>query len=165
MSIRIELKGITSIESDAVVNPANEALQEGGGVCGILFRACGHRRELQKECDRYGRCETGKAVITGAYDLKAKYIIHAVGPIWRGGKYNEADLLYNAYKSSLNLAKEKNLKSIVFPLISAGIFMYPLEEAWSVAIKACKDFLEEYDIEIIFAVIDENVYNIGQSLL
>ncbi|MBQ7257514.1 MAG: macro domain-containing protein [Abditibacteriota bacterium] len=165
MGIKIIKQGISSVEADAIVNPANEALQEGGGVCGILFRECGHRRELQEECNKYGRCETGSAVLTKAYDLKAKYIIHAVGPIWRGGNNNEAELLYNAYKSSLNLVKEYGLKSVVFPLISAGIFGYPVEEAWTVALTACNDFSKEYDIEIIFAVIDEKIYNVGQSLL
>ena len=165
MSIEIKLKGITGIPADAIVNAANEGLYEGSGVCGIIFNKCGHRKELQEECNKYGRCETGSAVITKAYDLQAKYIIHAVGPIWHGGNNNEAHLLYSAYKSSLTLAKENELKSIVFPLISAGIFGYPLRDAWRVAIKACKDFLNEYDIDIIFAVIDENIYDIGQSIL
>ena len=165
MGINILLQGITSVQVDAIVNPANKYLQEGGGVCGIIFKKCGHRKELQEECNNFGFCETGKAVITNGYDLKTKYIIHAVGPVWQGGNNNEAELLYSAYISSLNLAKEYGLKSVVFPLISAGIFGYPIEKAWTVALSACNDFLKECDIDIIFAVIDENIYNIGLKIL
>ena len=156
-SIKIQKISITDLETDVVVNAANEGLWAGGGVCGAIlcgaiFRAAGHR-QLQDACDRIGHCDTGSAVITPGFQLKAKYIIHAVGPVWRDGKHNEPELLYGAYRKSLELAAENGCSSIGFPLISAGIFGYPAEQAWQTAIQACRDFLNKgNEIDIVFAV-------------
>ena len=119
-SIDIQKVSIIELEVDAIVNAANTALQHGGGVCGVIFDAAG-QRELQAACNEIGHCNTGNAVITPGFKLPAKHVIHAVGPIWRGGYDNEPKLLYSAYKQALTLAKENGLHSIAFPLISAGI--------------------------------------------
>ena len=165
--IRIQNISITDLATDAIVNAANEGLWAGGGVCGAIFRAAGHDR-LQEACNKIGHCDTGSAVITPGFRLKAKYVIHAVGPVWRGGNDHEPELLYGAYYRALELAKENSCASIGFPLISAGIFGYPLEKAWEVAIKACRDFLAvhpDYDIDIVFAVLDERIIKVGQGKL
>ena len=113
-------------------------------------------------------CDTGSAVITPGFNLPAKNVIHAVGPVWHGGNRNEPELLYSAYKSSLELAKENDLHSIGFPLISAGIYGYPLDGAWDRAITACKDFIADnpdYEIEITFCVLDDGIMKAGESHL
>jgi len=165
--IEIRKIGITKLDTDAIVNAANEGLMAGGGVCGAIFREAGHER-LQKACDEIGHCDTGSAVITPGFDLKAKYIIHAVGPVWGGGNHNEQEKLYSAYTQSLKLATESGCRSIGFPLISAGIFGYPKKEAWETAIAACMDFMEKdpaADLHIIFAVLDDEIMKIGQEVL
>lgn len=158
--IKIVNRGITDVKADCIVNAANEGLWQGSGVCGAIFKAAG-AAELTKACDRIGHCNTGSAVITPAFNLDAKYIIHAVGPVWEGGSNGEAELLRGAYATSLGLAKEKGCKSIVFPLISAGIFGYPKEDAWRIALDVCKG----YDMDTYFAVPDVNIARIGQGLL
>ena len=166
-SITIKKIGITKLDTDAVVNAANSDLAEGGGVCGYIFHDAG-RAEMTKACNKYGHCDTGSAVITPGFNLPAKYVIHAVGPIWRGGDHNEKKLLYSAYKQSLILAKENNLHSIGFPLISAGIYGYPKDLAWRKAIQACRDFIDnnpDYEIDIIFAVLDDKILAMGQETL
>lgn len=166
-NISIVKKSITAIKADAIVNAANSSLAEGGGVCGAIFAAAGSK-ELTKACSKYGHCDTGKAVITPAFNLPAKYVIHAVGPIWNGGKHEEAKLLYSAYQSSLELAKDNDVHSIVFPLISAGIFGYPKKEAWEMAIGACRHFIDKnegYEIDIIFAVLDDKIIKLGNDEL
>ena len=156
-SISIRKIGITNLDTDAVVNAANEGLWAGGGVCGAIFRAAGMQR-LQEACNAIGHCDTGSAVITDAFDLKARHIIHAVGPVWMGGESGEPEQLYGAYYSSLQLAAANGDKSIGFPLISAGIFGYPVEKAWAEAIRACRDFLAAgNDIDIVFAVLDDDI--------
>ena len=160
-SIRIEKVYITHVRTDAIVNAANEGLLAGGGVCGAIFEAAGYE-ELQKACNKIGHCDTGSAVITPGFNL-APYIIHAVGPVWKGGNNNERVLLYKAYKKALKLAKENNCESIAFPLISVGIFGYPVNRAWDVAIEACKDYGE--DLEIIFAVLSDDILKLGQKIL
>ncbi len=163
--IEIRKISITDLDTDAIVNAANEELWAGGGVCGAIFRAAG-MRELQDACNRIGHCDTGSAVITPGFRLKARYIIHAVGPVWRGGSHNEQKLLYSAYRRSLELAVENGCRSIGFPLISAGIFGYPLEEAWQTALQACRDFeVGGAEIEIIFAVLDDHILKVGQRML
>ncbi|MBP3238550.1 MAG: macro domain-containing protein [Lachnospiraceae bacterium] len=166
-NIRIQKKGITQMEVDAIVNAANEGLWEGGGVCGAIFREAGSE-DLTKACKAIGGCKTGSAVITPAFKLPAKYIIHAVGPRWNGGDNGEPEQLYGAYAASLELAKENNCHSIAFPVISAGIFGYPKKEAWHVAIQACNDFIRqnrEYDISIFFAVLDSEMMDLGGETL
>ena len=166
-SIKIKKISLTKLDTDAIVNAANEGLRQGGGVCGAIFRDAG-ADNLTKACNAIGGCKTGNAVITPGFNLPAKYVIHAVGPKWVDGNHNEPKLLYSAYKQSLLLAKENGLHSIGFPLISAGIFGYPLDGAWRKAILACHDFMRDnpdYDIKIIFAVLDDNILAVGENTL
>lgn len=164
--ITIKQISITDLSTDAIVNAANEHLQAGGGVCGAIFSAAGYDK-LQAACDKIKHCDTGSAVITSGFDLKAKYIIHAIGPIWRGGQNGEPQALYNAYKRSLELAAENECRSIGFPLISAGIFGYPLKDAWKQAVQACLDFEKSsaYSLEIVFAVLDRRIIDTGLEIL
>lgn len=165
---RIEIlkTDITKLSTDAIVNAANSGLLAGGGVCGAIFSAAGYN-ELQNACDRIGHCDEGSAVISDGFNLQAKYIIHAVGPRWIDGTHNEPQHLYGAYRKSLELAVENGCKSIAFPLISAGIFGYPLEGAWRKALQACNDFLNthENELEIVFAVIDTKIMDEGMKQL
>ena len=164
-SIKIRKTSITDLDTDAIVNAANEGLWAGGGVCGAIFRAAGHDR-LQAACDKIGHCATGSAVITPGFDLKAKYIIHAVGPRWRDGRHHEPELLYGAYLRSLELAVKNGCRSIGFPLISAGIFGYPAEQAWRKALQACCDFLGKGNrIDIVFAVLSADSAALGEKTL
>ena len=165
--ISIQKIDITKLNTDAIVNAANEGLWAGGGVCGAIFDAAGYG-ELTKACSAIGGCETGNAVITPGFRLPAKYIIHAVGPVWMGGGQNEPKLLYSAYKQSLILARENACHSIGFPLISTGIYGYPKDKAWRKAIQACLDFLKanpDYDMDIIFAVLEESIQDLGEKTL
>jgi len=162
--IKIIKRGITKMSVDAIVNAANSGLKNGGGVAGAVFSAAGVNK-LSQACDAIGGCSTGNAVITPGFDLPAKYIIHAVGPIWCGGDNNEAKLLYSAYKQSLIVAMKNDCHTVAFPLISAGIYGYPPDKAWRKALQACDDFIKsnpDYDIEITFAVIDDNILNLGE---
>nr|MBQ6242991.1 macro domain-containing protein [Lachnospiraceae bacterium] len=166
-TIEIRKISITDLDTDAVVNAANEGLRAGGGVCGAIFRAAGHRR-LQAACDQIGHCDTGSAVITPGFDLPAKYIIHAVGPVWRGGRQGEPERLYGAYYRSLELAAENGCRSVGFPLISAGIFGYPLEGAWHQAVKACREFRAQHPDtapDVVFAVLDDGIIEAGRRAL
>ena len=166
-SIKIQKIGITKLAVDCIVNAANAHLLAGGGVCGAIFKEAGYS-ELQKACDKIGHCDTGNAVITPAFKLPSKYIIHAVGPVWNGGNNNENQLLYSCYQSSMQQALENNCHSIAFPLISSGIYGYPKKEAWEVALSAVSDFQkanENYSLDVIFAVLDDNIYELGQSVL
>ena len=163
-TIAIRKIGITSVGTQAVVNAANAQLLQGGGVCGVIFKAAGAHR-LQKECDRIRHCPTGSAVITSGYDL-CDYIIHAVGPIYQGGRNNEAKDLYSCYEKALDLAKENNINSIAFPLISSGIYGYPKQEAFAIALKSCDDWIrknDDYQIKIIFAIIDDGLIELGEK--
>lgn len=164
-SVSIRKIGITKLNTDAVVNAANSGLWEGGGVCGYIFRDAGSK-EMTEACNKIGHCDEGSAVITPGFKLPAKFVIHAVGPRWSGGNRNEPALLYSAYQKSLELAKKNGLHSIGFPLISAGIFGYPIDQAWERALIACCDFIDanpEYEIEIVFAVLDDRIMQIGES--
>ena len=165
--ISIKIADITKMDVECIVNAANEHLAQGGGVCGAIFAAAG-AESLRKACSRIGHCDTGNAVITPGFGLKAKYIIHAVGPVWHGGEDGEEDDLYDCYSHSLELAMENDIHSIAFPLISSGIFGYPKQEAWEMAIYACEDFItnnEDYDIDITFAVLNEAARSLGQEML
>ena len=166
-SIKIQKIGITDLDTDCIVNAANSQLAQGSGVCGAIFRAAG-ARELQAACNKIGHCPTGGAVITPGFALKAKYVIHAVGPIWQGGSHNEPQNLYSCYRESLERAKENDCHSIGFPLISAGIFGYPKDKAWRKALQSCSDWIEEnpdYDMDIIFAVLDDRIMELGQKTM
>ena len=166
-TISLKKISIVDLDTDAVVNAANEGLRAGGGVCGAIFRSAGHDR-LQAACDRIGHCDTGSAVITPGFMLKAKYVIHAVGPVWQGGGHGEPELLYSAYFRSLELAAGSGCRSIGFPLISAGIYGYPVKEAWSRALKACGDFLDQHPeagMDIVFAVLSDEILKAGRKAL
>jgi O-acetyl-ADP-ribose deacetylase (regulator of RNase III) len=127
---------ITTLETDAIVNAANESLAPGGGVCGAIHRAAGP--ELARACAAIGRCPTGEARLTPGFGLPARYVIHAVGPVWRGGGAGEAELLASAYRSAMRLAADHGLRSIAFPAISTGIYGFPLELATPVAVSAVR---------------------------
>ena len=165
--LEIIKKGITDLDVDCIVNAANTALQAGGGVCGAIFDAAG-LSQLQKACDAVGGCEVGSAVITPGFRLKAKYVIHAVGPRWSGGKSGEAKLLSGCYQNSLQLAVENQCHSIAFPLISAGIFGYPKKEAWEVALQTAQSFLQKHpdaSLHVIFSVLDQEMLEMGEKVL
>ena len=163
--IEIVKEGITHLHTDAVVNAANEYLREGGGVCGAIFKAAGSA-DLQAACDMIGYCPEGSAVITPAFRLKSKYVVHAVGPMWNGGKHGEPEILRGAYKSALQVALDNGCESIGFPLISAGIFGYPLDLAWKEAITACGEFLLDHPgIKVVFAVLNDDIIAKGQETL
>ena len=140
---------IITQDTEAIVNAANSSLLGGGGVDGAIHRAGGP--QILEECKRIrakqGGCPTGEAVVTTGGLLKAKYVIHTVGPIWRGGNENEEELLVNAYRSSLTLAKEKGIRSVSFPSISTGAYGYPIQAACRVALSTVQDFLMEHDFE------------------
>lgn len=133
------LADITTLDVDAIVNAANSALEPGGGVCGAIHHRAGP--ELAESCRRLGRCPTGEARITPGFGLTARFVIHAVGPVWSGGSAGEAELLAGAYRSSLALAQEQALRSIAFPAISTGIYGYPRELATAVAVAAVRGAL------------------------
>ena len=163
-TIEIKKIGITRLTTDIIVNAANSGLQEGGGVCGAIFKAAGSKK-LQGACDQIGGCETGGAVITPGFNL-CKYIVHAVGPVWRGGNHHEPNQLYDCYRASLDLAKENNCHSIGFPLISAGIFGYPKDKSWRKALQAINDWFKanpDYDIDVQFAVLDDSIIELGHT--
>ena len=166
-SIDVEKIDITRLDVDAIVNAANRNLAHGGGVCGAIFQKAGPHR-LADACSEIGGCETGSAVITSGFDLKARYIIHAVGPVWHGGDNGEEELLYSAYEKSLILAKQNGCRSIGFPVISSGIYGYPKNQAWKVAIEACRDFIcnnPDYPIEITFAVMSDRSKDMGEKTI
>lgn len=167
MSDRIEIiKGdITKLKMDAIVNAANSSLLGGGGVDGAIHRAAGPK--LLGECRGLGGCNTGEAKITKGYNLPAKYVIHTVGPVWRGGNNNEDELLRNAYQNSLKVAKENNLKTIAFPGISTGVYSFPIERAADIAIDTVKDFLEKDDTleKVIFVQFSDNAYDLYEERL
>ena len=166
-TIEIRKISITDLDTDAVVNAANDGLWAGSGVCGAIFSAAGYSK-LQEACNKIGHCDTGSAIITPGFNLKAKYIIHAVGPVYKDGKHKEPELLYGAYYKSLELALEHKCKSIGFPLLSAGVFGYPLQEAWQQALNACTDFLGKHkdaSLHIVFAILQDSILKIGQKQL
>ncbi len=154
MPLSIVHNDITLLRVDAIVNAANNQLTRGGGVCGAIFSAAGES-ELAEACARIGYCKTGNAVATGAFRLPTKYIIHTVGPVWQGGNQGEQAMLKACYQNSLVLAKSLKLQSIAFPLISSGIFDYPREQAFSVAVSAIGSFLAEYEMNVLLVLYQE----------
>jgi len=161
---------ITRQAVDAIVNAANESLLGGGGVDGAIHSAAGIELDLacRKIHDEQGGCKTGDAVITTGGNLPAKFVIHTVGPIWRGGKQREAELLSSAYLSSLRLASENGIKSIAFPNISTGIYGFPKEQASKIAVSAVADFLNnnETSVEsVIFVCFDQENFELYKKLI
>ncbi|MDD7363424.1 MAG: O-acetyl-ADP-ribose deacetylase [Peptoniphilus sp.] len=163
--IETRLGDITTMNVDAIVNAANEELMCGGGVCGAIYRAAGAEK-LRKACRAIGHCDTGDAVITDGFDLPADYIIHTVGPVWFGGERDEAKLLASSYRRSLEVAKEKGLKTVAFPSISTGIFGYPTESAAATAVAAVRDFLkDDEEMTVIWVLFDEQTKRIYDAAL
>lgn len=163
MPLKIVRNDIIKMQVDAVVNTANNALKMGGGVCGDIFAAAG-ADELQAACDAAGPCKTGKAVITKAYRLPAKYIIHTVGPIWQGGGSGEQELLHDCYIHSLYLAAENYCGSVAFPLISSGIYGYPREQALQTAVSAITEFLLTHEMMVFLVVYDRRSFILSEKL-
>ena len=165
--IRAELCDITKMEVDAIVNAANNSLLGGGGVDGAIHAAAG--RELLKECKTLKGCDTGDAKITNGYNLKAKYVIHTVGPMYHRRKAEKcAEQLASCYKRSLEVARENDVHSIVFPAISTGIYGYPLKDATIIAVENVTNWLKEnndYDISVIFSCFDKKTLEVYQEIL
>jgi O-acetyl-ADP-ribose deacetylase len=164
---RVELiRGdITSLEVDAIVNAANNSLLGGGGVDGAIHYAAGP--DLLTECERLNGCETGQSKITNGYRLKAKHVIHTVGPVWYGGHHDEPSLLASCYQTSLTLAKEKKLKTLAFPAISTGVYRFPKDLAALIAVNETKRFLNKnsYPEQVIFVTYGEDSYESYRKLL
>lgn len=167
METKIELiKGdITEVQVEAIVNAANKSLLGGGGVDGAIHRAAGPK--LLEECKVLGECETGDAKITQGYSLPAKYVIHTVGPRWRGGDNNEEKVLASCYCNSLRIAQEKGIKSIAFPAISTGAYGFPMEKAAPIAIRTVKKFVAENPgIEkVIFVLFSDQDFQVYENLI
>ena len=152
---------ITKFDGDAIVNPANSTLMGGGGVDGAIHRSAGF--ELAFECRTLGGCQTGQAKVTKGYRLHAKYVIHTVGPIWRGGSFDEEKLLKSCYNNSVQLALDMGLKTIAFPLISSGAYGFPLRQAIQVAISTLSQF-DQSDIDISLYAYDSATFDLVQEV-
>lgn len=163
--LKAHLGDITKLDVDAIVNAANSSLLGGGGVDGAIHRAAGP--ELVHECRLLGGCKTGEAKITLGYNLKAKHIIHTVGPVWNGGGTGEARLLESCYRKSLELASGKKLATIAFPSISTGIYGFPLHPAAEIAVEIAREFIrtETSLREVIFCCFSERDFALYEELL
>jgi O-acetyl-ADP-ribose deacetylase (regulator of RNase III) len=163
--IEIVRGDITKLDVDAIVNAANTTLLGGGGVDGAIHRSAGP--ELLAECRTLGGCRPGEAKITRGYRLPARFVIHTVGPVWRGGKQREPETLANCYQSSLQLAVENGIKTVAFPAISCGAYGYPIPDAAQIAVKTTRDFLATKDRidKVTFVLWGEDIYDAYRQLL
>ncbi len=162
MSFFITQGDITHFAVDAIVNAANSTLLGGGGVDGCIHRAAGPR--LLAECRTLNGCSVGDAKFTGAYQLPCRWVIHTVGPIWHGGSHDEAGLLSSCYRRSLELALQKDCRSVAFPLISAGAYGYPKEQAIHIAVKSIQDFLRCHSMQVWLVLFGNADFRLGQRL-
>lgn len=158
MPISFVQNDISKVRADVLVNAANSALAPGGGVCGALFRAAGFQ-QMQSACRAIGHCPTGRAVVTDAFALPARWVVHAVGPVWRGGRSGERELLFSAYRSVFDLVGRLGARSVALPLISAGIYGYPMAESLALAGRAAREFLAgRPDVEVTIVVYDRAAF-------
>ncbi len=165
MPVRAEQVDITTLALDAIVNAANEALRQGGGVCGAIFHAAGAAR-LAAACAPLAPCPTGEARITPGFDLPARWVIHAVGPVWHGGGQGEAALLASAYRASLRELRAAGGRSIAFPALSTGIFGYPKDQAAGIAVTTVKaDLAANGEMDVVFACFDAETLRLYQKEL
>ena len=161
--MKVILGNITELKCDAIVNAANSSLLGGGGVDGAIHRAAGP--ELVHECRLLGGCKPGIAKMTKGYELKAKHIIHTVGPVWNGGDRSEKAVLRSCYTLSLELCKKHGLKTVAFPCISTGIYSFPKDLAAGIAVETCREFSECYPIDITFCCFGQDDFQIYSALL
>jgi len=154
---------ITKVNVDVIVNPSNVDLLEGSGTSRAIFLSAGERK-LARACRKIKKCKVGEAVITDAFDLSSKYVIHAAGPVWQGGKHDEEKMLYHTYQSSLHLALKKKCESIAFPLLSSGNYGFPKDKAMRTAVSAFNDFLLNYDMMIYLVLYDKDSFSVGQRI-
>ena len=154
---------ITKVQADAIVNPANTDLLEGSGTSRAIYEAAGEEK-LIKACRKIGHCGFGEAVITPGFGLPAKYIVHAAGPVWMGGRHGEEEVLYQSYWNSMKLASEYHLESIAFPLLSSGNYGYPKDKALKTAVHAISDFLMEEEMLVYLVLFDREALAVGKKL-
>jgi O-acetyl-ADP-ribose deacetylase (regulator of RNase III) len=164
MQLEARLVDITTLPVDAIVNAANTSLAPGGGVCGAIHRAAGP--ELAVACARLAPCPTGEARLTPGFRLPARFVIHAVGPVWRGGDAGEPGLLASVYRNSLRLAGTEGLTSIAFPAISSGIYGYPLREAAAIAVSTVREEAVRHGVtDVVFACFNQEALDVYHSLV